>query len=64
MAVDVPSPPPPGPPLAARLRAGLFAGPGTTVVTVLLGAATAWAAWFLLEWGLVHAVAAPDYAAC
>ena len=64
MAVDVPSPPPPGPPLAARLRAGLFAGPGTTVVTVLLGAAMAWAAWFLVDWGLVHAVAAPDYAAC
>jgi general L-amino acid transport system permease protein len=55
---------PPAPPLAQRLRAGFFAGPGTTLLTLLLGAALAWVAWRLVDWGLVHAVPSPDYAAC
>src|SRR6516225_9200774 len=58
------SAPPPAPPLLQRLRTRLFAGAGTTLVTLLLGAALAWAAWRAVDWGLVHAVASPDYAAC
>ena len=55
---------PPRAPLGARLRRRLFASPGATVVTLLLAALLGWAAWRLVEWGLLHAVAAPDYAAC
>ncbi len=51
-------------PLAARVRAGLFASPGASVVTLLLVAALAWLAWHVVEWGVVRAVARPDYAAC
>src|SRR5664279_3366183 len=51
---------------AGRLRAfgGLFAGPGASVVTFALLALIAWLGWRSFEWGVVDAVAAPDYAAC
>ena len=55
---------PPRARLGARLRMRLFASPGATIVTLLLVALLGWAAWALVEWGLLHAVAAPDYAAC
>jgi len=51
-------------PLAARLRARLFASPGATLVTLLLVALLGWAGWHVVEWGVLRAVAAPDYAAC
>jgi general L-amino acid transport system permease protein len=55
---------PPRVPFAARVRARLFASPGTAVVTVLLVALLGWAGWHVVEWGLLRAVAKPDYAAC
>jgi general L-amino acid transport system permease protein len=55
---------PPAAPFGARLRARLFADPGTAIVTLIVGAALAWAGWHLLGWGVLHAVARPDYAAC
>ena len=55
---------PPRAPLAARLRARLFASPGATVVTLLLAALLAWAGWRFVDWSVLRAVAAPDYAAC
>jgi general L-amino acid transport system permease protein len=55
---------PPVVPLGMRLRAGLFRSPVATVVTLLLAALLGWAAWHVLEWGLLRAVSRPDYAAC
>src|SRR6188768_2497439 len=51
---------------AARRRAasGLFAGPGASLVTLVLIGLLGWAGWHGVEWGMVRAVAAPDYAAC
>src|SRR5436305_8668907 len=54
---------PPGQP-RARGSSRLFAGPGASLITVVLLAALIWAGWHLLEWGVIGAVAAPDYAAC
>ena len=51
-------------PLLVRLRARLFASPGATVVTLLLVALLGWAGWHVVEWGVLRAVATPDYAAC
>ena len=48
----------------ARGRSRLFAGPGATLVTLVLLGVLAWAGWRLLAWGVIDAVAAPDYAAC
>ncbi|HEY3635263.1 MAG TPA: amino acid ABC transporter permease [Caldimonas sp.] len=50
--------------LLARARTRLFAGPGASLVTVVLLAALTWAGWHLLEWGVIGAVAVPDYATC
>ena len=50
--------------LFARARTRLFAGPGASLVTLILLGALAWAGWRLLAWGVIDAVAAPDYAAC
>ena len=50
--------------LASRARAGLFSSPGASAVTVALAGLLAWAGWHAVDWGLLHAVAAPDYAAC
>ena len=55
---------PPRPALAYRLRARLFASPATTAVTVLLAALLGWAGWHIVEWGVLRAVARPDYPAC
>ena len=50
--------------LAARLRARFFFSPGASAVTLLLLGLIAWAAWHVVDWGVLRAVAAPDYAAC
>jgi len=48
----------------ARLRRGLFAGPGASAVTLVLAVVLAAAGWQLFDWGVADAVLAPDYAAC
>ena len=48
---------------AARLG-GLFAGPAASLVTLALLVLLAWAGWHLLDWGVLRARTAPDYAAC
>ena len=58
------STPAPAVPLGARLRTSLFASPVATVVTLLLVALFGWSAWQLFAWGVLRAVARPDYAAC
>src|SRR6476660_6369200 len=55
---------PPPARLFAQARTRLFAGPGASLVTLVLLGALAWAGWRLLAWGVIDAVAAPDYAAC
>ena len=50
--------------LPGRLRTLLFAGPGAGLVTVLVLAALTWLGWHAVEWGVIGAVATPDYAAC
>jgi len=62
--VDAIATPPPRTPLRTRLRARLFASPGATVVTLLLAALLAWAGWRFVDWSVLRAVAAPDYATC
>ena len=55
------------PPQRARaLRAsGSFSSPGASLVTpARAGACSPWAAGTLLDWAVLEAVAAPDYAAC
>ena len=47
-----------------RIGARLFAGPGATALTLLIGGLLAWAGWHLFQWAVVDAVAAADYAAC
>ena len=47
-----------------RPASGLFAGRGASLVTLVLIGLLAWAGWHVVEWGMVRAVAAPDYAAC
>ncbi|WP_309086076.1 amino acid ABC transporter permease [Chelativorans sp.] len=42
--------------LPATLRKNLFATPLDSVITVALGLFAAWAAWNLIEWGLLRAV--------
>ena len=51
-------------PLATRLRARLFASPSAALVTLILVALLGWAGWHVVEWGVLRAVATPDYAAC
>jgi general L-amino acid transport system permease protein len=48
---------------AARLRR-LFASPGASAVTLAILGILGWAAWHVLHWAVIRAVAAPDYAAC
>lgn len=50
--------------LAGRLRARFFYGPGATLVTLGFAALLAWVLWQVVDWGVLRAVAAPDYAAC
>ena len=47
-----------------RAASGLFAGPRASAVTLVLIGLLAWAVWHVVEWGVVQAVVAPDYAAC
>jgi general L-amino acid transport system permease protein len=47
-----------------RLRAGLFSGPAASLVTLAILGILGWAAWHVLDWAVIRAVAAPDYAAC
>jgi general L-amino acid transport system permease protein len=47
-----------------RARARLFFSPGASAVTLVLAGLLAWAAWRVVDWGVLRAVAAPDYAAC
>lgn len=47
-----------------RRDGGLFASLGASAVTLVLAVLLAWAAWRVLEWGVVDAITAPDYAAC
>jgi general L-amino acid transport system permease protein len=56
------SPPTPG--LQERIRARLFYSPGAALVTLAIAALLLWALWRLFGWGVLHAVAAPDIAAC
>ena len=49
---------------AAGWKRQLFGGPATAAVTIAFGALLAWFGWKLLAWGALHAVAAPDLAAC
>jgi hypothetical protein len=44
--------------LFARRATRLFAGPGASLVTLVLLGALAWAGWRLLAWGVIDAVAA------
>jgi general L-amino acid transport system permease protein len=46
------------------LRQRLFYSPGASLVTLAIAALLAWALWRVLDWGVLHAVAAPDIAAC
>jgi general L-amino acid transport system permease protein len=48
----------------AQARARLFASPTASVVTLVLAALFAWAGWHAVDWGVLDAVTAPDYAAC
>ena len=67
-------PPPPGTAGALGwLRANLFAGPGNSLLTLLLGLALGWLAWSVLDWAVLRAVwtgsgreacAIPDAGAC
>ena len=50
--------------MLAVWRERLFADPRSALVSVLLLALLAWAGWRLVDWGVLDAVAAPDYAAC
>ncbi len=45
-------------------RDELLGSPLRAAVTLLLGAATAWAVWHALDWGLLQAVFRPDADAC
>ena len=49
---------------ASRVRTRLFYSPGATLVTLALAALLVWIGWHLLDWGVLRAVAAPDYASC
>ena len=55
---------PPGPGRLAQWRAGLFSSPGASLVTVVTVLLLGWLGWHLLDWGVIDAVTAPDYAAC
>jgi general L-amino acid transport system permease protein len=48
----------------ARWRRRLFFSPGAGLVTLLALAVLAWGAWHLLDWAVLEAVTAPNYAAC
>lgn len=56
------APPPPG--VLATVRRRFFYSPGASLVTIAALALVVWLGWRLLDWGVVRAVAAPDYAAC
>jgi general L-amino acid transport system permease protein len=59
---------PPPRPRAATLpawRESFFAGPASTVLTLVFAATSVWAAWRLLDWGVLAATwSAPDRQAC
>src|SRR5664279_4986369 len=55
---------PSAPGLVATLRRRFFGGPGASLVTVVMLALLGWLAWHALDWGVVRALTAPDYAAC
>ncbi|MBS0448730.1 MAG: amino acid ABC transporter permease [Proteobacteria bacterium] len=54
------------PPATTRTawRARLFASPGAALVTLVLAALFAWAAWEFFVWAVLDARTAPDYKAC
>ncbi len=43
---------------------GLFSTPLASLVTLLVTGLLLWAGWHALDWGVIHAVTTPDYAAC
>ena len=55
---------PPKPGFFEHTRARLFYSPGATLVTLAVAALLLWASWRAFGWGVLHAVAAPDFAAC
>ena len=55
---------PPSPGFAQRLRAQLFYSPAASLVSLATLIALAWQALRLTDWGVTHAVFAPDLAAC
>ncbi|MGZ5891159.1 MAG: amino acid ABC transporter permease [Caldimonas sp.] len=50
--------------LLERARLRFFYSPGAGMVTVAALALLAWLAWLTFDWGVIRAVAQPDYAAC
>jgi len=58
------SAPPAKPGFFEHARARLFYSPGASLVTLAVAALLLWAAWRAFDWGVLHAVAAPDFAAC
>src|ERR1700754_5069908 len=56
--------PPPQPGWWKRARAKLFYSPAASLVTLAIAALLLWVLWHALGWGVLHAVAAPDFAAC
>ena len=64
MDASAASTPPPRRAWLQRIRAQLFYSPGASLVTFAIAALLAWALWHAFGWGVVHAVAAPDFAAC
>jgi len=48
----------------AAARARLFGSATTGLVTITASALLAWLGWQVIDWGLLRAVAMPDYASC
>ena len=59
-----PSAPAHDPSALTKAWAGLFSTPVASLVTLLLTGFLLWAAWHAFDWGVIHAVTAPDYVAC
>jgi len=55
---------PPAPSVLATARRRFFYGPGASLVTLAALALIVWLGWLLLDWAVVRAMTAPDYAAC
>src|SRR5689334_18310392 len=64
MDASAASAPPPQPGVFERARVRLFYSPGASLLTLALAALLLWALWGAFGWGVLRAVAAPDFAAC